>query len=69
MINKIELPAKMVTSACFGGPELNELFVTSSHRGLVSDQIIAQKAGHTFKVTCYRDNSFKGLGSNRFAGT
>lgn len=57
----------MITSACFGGTEMNELFVTSSYRGLNEEQKKSQKAGHTFKVTCYRDNTFKGLGSNYFA--
>ena len=66
VINKIDLNANMVTSACFGGIELNELFVTSSYRGLPNQQISAQQAGHTFKVTCFRDNSFKGFASNPF---
>jgi sugar lactone lactonase YvrE len=66
VINKIDLNANMVTSACFGGIEMNELFVTSSFRGLPSQQVSAQQAGHTFKVTCFRDNSFKGCASNAF---
>ncbi|CAG2114541.1 unnamed protein product [Medioppia subpectinata] len=66
VINKIDLSAHMVTSACFGGIEMNELFVTSSYRGLPTQQISAQQAGHTFKVTCFRDNSFKGSASSPF---
>ncbi|XP_054156335.1 regucalcin-like [Oppia nitens] len=66
VINKIDLSANMVTSACFGGIEMNELFVTSSNRGLPAPVVSAQQAGHTFKVTCFRDNSFKGQPSNCF---
>lgn len=66
VINKVEMSTHMVTSACFGGIELNELFVTTSNRGLSSGQSGPQEAGHTFKVTCFRDNSFKGFASNPF---
>ncbi len=34
MIEKISLPAKNVTSCCFGGLDLNDLYITTACKGL-----------------------------------
>ena len=36
--DEIELPASRVTSCCFGGPELRDLYITSAWQGMTADQ-------------------------------
>jgi len=36
--DEIELPASRVTSCCFGGPELQDLYITSAWQGMAEDQ-------------------------------
>lgn len=36
--DEIELPASRVTSCCFGGPELRDLYITSACQGMTADQ-------------------------------
>ena len=36
--DEIELPALQVTSCCFGGPELQDLYITSAWQGMTAEQ-------------------------------
>lgn len=45
------MPAKNITSVCFGGPDYATLYVTSSSLGLTPEEVIGQPAGATFAVT------------------
>jgi gluconolactonase len=52
LLDRIPIPARQVTSVAFGGPELNELYVTSANIALGADEL--QKypgSGATFRVT------------------
>lgn len=49
ILQEIKIPAKQVTSVAFGGPNLDELFVTTAKRPFVEEQ--GPLAGATFKVT------------------
>jgi sugar lactone lactonase YvrE len=61
----VELPASQITSCTFGGPDLDELFVTSAAEGLTADDRLRQPhAGAVFRVRPGVD----GLPANRFAG-
>lgn len=60
-LKTIMFPATYITSCCFGGPNLDELYVTCSREG-ISDEIVKNEqplAGSIFKVT--------GLGVTGFA--
>ncbi|XP_064599480.1 regucalcin-like isoform X1 [Liolophura sinensis] len=59
--------AKMVTSCCFGGKEMNELFVTSRRYGLSDDEFqpVQPLAGSVFKVT---GQGIKGLPAYMYEG-
>jgi len=50
-LDRIPLPASQVTSCCFGGPDLNTLFITTARIGL-SDERLKQEplAGSVFSV-------------------
>ena len=55
LLQKIEMPAKQVTSVAFGGPNLDVLFVTTARQKLTEEDLKSQpKAGAVFAV--------KGLG-------
>lgn len=63
-IDSIELPASQITSLCFGGENMDEIYVTSARRGLTEDQLKKEPlAGHTF---CIKNSGFKGLPFHRF---
>ncbi|CAG9864385.1 unnamed protein product [Phyllotreta striolata] len=47
LLGTIEMPAKIISSVCFGGPNMDELFVTSGQVGIVP----GPADGATFKVT------------------
>ncbi|XP_058446762.1 regucalcin-like [Malaya genurostris] len=49
IIQEIQIPAKQVTSVAFGGPNLDELFVTTAKKQVIEPQ--HPPAGATFKVT------------------
>lgn len=49
ILQEIKIPAKQVTSVAFGGPNLDELFVTTAKRPFAEEQ--GPLAGATFKVT------------------
>ncbi|KAI4503564.1 hypothetical protein M0802_000967 [Mischocyttarus mexicanus] len=52
LIRKIRLPAKRVTSVAFGGPNLQNLYITTSSFGLSEEEKKQQpKAGSVFEVT------------------
>lgn len=46
---EILIPAKQVTSVAFGGPNLDELYVTTARKQVIDPQLAP--AGATFKVT------------------
>lgn len=46
LVQEIPIPAKQVTSASFGGPQLDELYVTTAHTNNQD-----APAGALFKVT------------------
>jgi sugar lactone lactonase YvrE len=63
LIGEVKVGPPLVTSLAFGGPELNELYVTSCYAPLAkwSDHVnTGELGGHTFRLTSERDNSFKG---------
>jgi len=53
ILKEIVFPTKVVTSLCFGGANLDELYVTSSKFGLTEEQLATteREAGSLFKVT------------------
>lgn len=61
LLDTIKIPAKQVTSVAFGGPNLDELFVTSA-KFTVGGQVLDPKEGHgvTYRVT--------GIGAKGFPG-
>lgn len=51
-LGKIDLPVEKVTSCTFGGPGLDELYITSARIGLDADALAAQPlAGGVFRAT------------------
>jgi sugar lactone lactonase YvrE len=58
----VELPPRKVTACTFGGPELDQLFITTSREGLASDE--DPLAGSVFRV----DVGIRGLPVREFAG-
>lgn len=63
----IELPASKVTSCCFGGENLNDLYITTARIGLSDAQLLNEPlAGSTFVI---RNIGFKGLNSFIFKHT
>lgn len=61
LLDTIKIPAKQVTSVAFGGPNLDELYVTSA-RFTVDGVVLDPKEGHgvTYKVT--------GIGAKGYPG-
>jgi len=61
----IRLPVKQVTSVCFGGPDLGDLYITSAAYALDTDALRDQPlAGATFVCR----PGVTGLATNEFAG-
>jgi sugar lactone lactonase YvrE len=59
----VEIPVKQVTSCCFGGADMSELYITTAQNGMDSDSLIREPlAGSLFRVK----TSFKGSKSNRY---
>lgn len=49
-LEKVELPVSQVTSCCFGGEHLDELYITSASVGLSEEQLLKEPlAGSVFK--------------------
>jgi xylono-1,5-lactonase len=55
----VELPASQITSLCFGGHDLDRLYVTSA-----ADGANEPEAGQLFEV----EAGVRGLPAHRFAG-
>lgn len=61
----VELPAAQITSCTLGGPNLDELYITSAAEGLSPDELDRQPyAGAIFSVSIEQH----GLPAHRFAG-
>ena len=65
-LDRVSLPVQRPTSVCFGGPRLNELYVTSASVGLSQAEIErGHFAGDLLRVRV--DEGFRGIPGNRFA--
>ena len=63
-LTSIHLPASQITSLCFGGEKLDEIYVTSARRGLNEVQLSEEPwAGCTFLI---RNSGFTGLPAHTF---
>lgn len=52
LLQSVQLPVTLVTSAVWGGETLETLYVTTSRHGLSDEDLALQpQAGSTFKVT------------------
>lgn len=59
----VSIPVKQVTSCCFGGGDMSELFITTAQYGMDLDSLIREPlAGSLFRVK----TTFKGSKSNRY---
>lgn len=51
LLDRIELPVANVTACAFGGPELNELYITTARKGTSDEELEKQPhAGGLFRV-------------------
>jgi sugar lactone lactonase YvrE len=65
LVAEVRLPIARVTSCCFGGPELRDLYVTTRREGLSADELDAQPlAGALLRL----DVGVAGLPTHAFAG-
>ncbi len=63
---EIALPAKNVTSCAFGGPELNDLYITTARVGIDADRLAVEPlTGSLFRVRL----PYQGVAATRFART
>ena len=60
----VRLPGSLVTTCCFGGPELRTLFIAVSSHGLDDGSLSSEKAGYIFAL----DPGVQGLPSPEFLG-
>jgi hypothetical protein len=61
----VSLPVKQVTSCCFGGKEMSELFITTAQYAMSPESLSREPlAGSLFRVK----TAFKGSPSNRYGG-
>jgi sugar lactone lactonase YvrE len=52
LLSHIPIPAPQVTSVAFGGPQLDELYITTANIALSDEKLQKYpKSGSTFKVT------------------
>ncbi len=52
MLCRVKVPAPHVTSCCFGGADLSELFITSARQDLSKDQLAQYpESGNLFRIT------------------
>ena len=62
----VTLPVKQVTSCCFGGKDMSELFITTARYAMNSESLAKEPlAGSLFKLS----TTFKGSKSNRYERT
>ena len=66
LLKQIELPVENVSCCTFGGPELNDLYITTASKGM-SDEALQQQplAGSLFVL---KDCGYKGLPAAKFKG-
>lgn len=64
LVTTVEVPASQVTSCCFGGRGLDELYITSASRGLSAAQREREHAGALFACR----PGVAGRPANRFRG-
>jgi sugar lactone lactonase YvrE len=63
LTHTISVPATQVTSCCFGGPDMSELFITTAQYAMDAEALSKDPlAGSLFRVK----TSFKGSVSNRY---
>jgi sugar lactone lactonase YvrE len=60
----VRLPGSLVTTCCFGGPDLRTLFIAVSSHGLDDSSLRSEKAGYIFAL----DPGVQGLPSPEFLG-
>ena len=62
----VTLPVKQVTSCCFGGKDMSELFITTARYAMNAESLAKEPlAGSLFKII----TTFKGSKSNRYERT
>jgi sugar lactone lactonase YvrE len=62
-LDSIKLPAANVTCCTFGGPEMNELYITTAREGLSVDDLAEQpSAGGIFRLKL----EVRGFPANRY---
>ena len=65
LLEKIDVPASQVTACAFGGPSLDDLYVTTARRGLEGEALAKEPAaGGLFHAKV----NVRGVPSSRFAG-
>jgi sugar lactone lactonase YvrE len=65
LVAEVRLPMAKITSCCFGGPDLRDLYVTTRSQGLSADELDAQPlAGNLLRL----DVGVAGLPTHAFAG-
>jgi sugar lactone lactonase YvrE len=65
LVAEVRLPVAKITSCCFGGPELRDLYVTTRREGLSASELAAQPlAGALLRL----DVGLAGLPTYAFAG-
>ena len=63
LTHTVSVPATQVTSCCFGGPDMSELFITTAQYAMDAEALSKDPlAGSLFRVK----TSFKGSASNRY---
>ncbi|HUC14171.1 MAG TPA: SMP-30/gluconolactonase/LRE family protein [Acidimicrobiales bacterium] len=60
----VRLPGSLVTTCCFGGPDLGTLFIAVSAHGLDDSSLSTEKAGYIFAL----DPGVQGLPAPEFLG-
>ncbi|XP_070556897.1 regucalcin-like [Ptychodera flava] len=66
ILKLLELPVSCPTSCCFGGPDYDELYITSTHQYFTEEQLKQEPlAGSVFKVT---NLGVKGVPPHNFGG-
>jgi sugar lactone lactonase YvrE len=64
LVDSITFPIAKITSCCFGGPKLNELYVTTACMGVKPDDDAQRDAGSVFRIPM----DVSGAPSFRYAG-